>query len=210
MSVSLGKTYALAAVLAMLLLLGGQPSAAAESSLEPPPLEGVFADNFTLLESPAPAPTEGFTDIEGTAMDLSAFKGRVVLVNFWATWCAPCKYEMPSLDRLQAELADRGFKIVALSIDRAGAKVVTPFMKSLELESLEAFLDPKGKVSQAFVVTGLPATYLIDSHGCLVGGMQGPAEWDSPEALALIEHYLPKDGEAEIIDAAATAVSCGS
>ena len=203
-----GKTYALAAVLAMLLLIGGQASAAAESSREPPPLEGVFAEDFTLLESPVPAPTEGFSDIAGAATDLSGFKGRVVLVNFWATWCAPCKYEMPSLARLQAQLEDRGFKIVALSIDRGGAKVVQPFMQSLELGSLEAFLDPKGKVAQAFAVTGLPSTYLIDSAGCLIGGMQGPAEWDSPEAVALIEHYLTASNVGEIIDAAA-ADSCG-
>jgi thiol-disulfide isomerase/thioredoxin len=129
-----------------------------------PPLQGVFADNFTLTEPPAPAPTVEFQTLDGEAASLADYEGGVVLLNFWATWCAP--------------------------IDRRGQEVVAPFLKKLELTRLQAVLDPKGKLFRAFKAGGLPTTYLIDRDGKLVGGLQGPAEWDSPEAQALIRHYL--------------------
>jgi thiol-disulfide isomerase/thioredoxin len=155
-----------------------------------PPLQGVFADNFTLTDPPAPAPTVEFQTLDGEAASLADYEGGVVLVNFWATWCAPCIREMPSLDRLQAALGPEGLTVLAASIDRRGQEVVAPFLKKLELTRLQAVLDPKGKLFRAFKAGGLPTTYLIDRDGKLVGGLQGPAEWDSPDAQALIRHYL--------------------
>ena len=157
---------------------------------EAPTLQGPFADNFTLLDPPVPAPPESFQDLDGAPVRLADFGGRVVLLNFWATWCAPCIREMPSLDRLQAALGDEGLSVVAVSIDRAGGKVVAPFAEKLGLEHLGLYLDPKSKFSRTFGLSGLPATFLIDAEGRLVGGMNGPAEWDSPDAMALIRYYL--------------------
>jgi len=155
-----------------------------------PPLLGAFGQNFTLLDPPVPTPLEAFADLTGNRVRLADFKGRVVLLNFWATWCAPCVREMPSLDRLQAALGDRGLRVVAVSIDRGGAKSIRPFAERLGLAHLGLYHDPKGALFQAFGVAGLPASFVIDRNGGIAGAYAGPAEWDGPEARALIEHYL--------------------
>ena len=187
------KRNALTAALFALILAGVQTPAAAGQA---PPLLGAFGDNFTLLDPPVPAPPETFAALDGTRVRLADFKGRVVLVNFWATWCAPCIFEMPSLDRLQAALGDRGLAVLAVSIDRGGAKVIRPFAKRLGLEHLGLYHDDKGALFKAFGVTGLPTTFLIDRRGRIVGAYPGPAEWDGPEARALIEHYLRQPARA--------------
>jgi thiol-disulfide isomerase/thioredoxin len=168
-------------------------AAAAEAPGGPaPPLRGAFGENFTLLDPPVPAPLEAFTDLAGNRIRLADLKGRVVLLNFWATWCAPCIREMPSLDRLQAGLGERGLAVVAVSIDRGGAEVIRPFAKRLGLAHLGLYHDPKGALFRAFGVTGLPTSFLIDRQGGIVGAYAGPAEWDGPEARALIEYYLER------------------
>ncbi|MCH8036380.1 MAG: TlpA family protein disulfide reductase [Proteobacteria bacterium] len=129
-------------------------------------------------------------------------KGRVVLLNFWATWCAPCIREMPSLDRLQAALEDRGLAVLAVSIDRGGTEVIRPFAERLGLERLGLYHDAKGALFRAFGVTGLPTTFLIDRRGRIVGAYPGPAEWDEPEARALIEHYLRQPAGAAAVKTA--------
>ncbi len=168
-------------------------AAAAEAPGGPaPPLRGAFGENFTLLDPPVPAPLEAFTDLAGTPVRLADLEGRVVLLNFWATWCSPCIREMPSLDRLQARLGGRGLSVVAVSIDRGGIKVIQPFAKRLGLKHLGLYHDPKGALFRAFGVSGLPATFLIGRDGGIHGAYAGPAEWDGPEALALIEYYLDR------------------
>ena len=161
-----------------------------------PPLRGAFGENFTLLDPPVPAPLEAFTDLAGTPVRLADFQGQVVVLNFWATWCAPCVREMPSLDRLQAALGDRGLSVVAVSIDRGGAKIVRPFATRLGLDDLGLYLDAKAALFKAFGVTGMPTTFLIDRRGQIVGAYPGAAEWDGPEPRALIEHYLDRPGDA--------------
>lgn len=157
---------------------------------EAPPLAGEFARNFTLLDPPVPAPLDVFQDLAGERVRIGDFAGQVVVLNFWATWCPPCIREMPSLDRMQAELRAEGLAVVAVSIDRDGAAIVQPFAARLGLEELGLYLDPKGTLAKAFGITGLPTTFLIDADSRIVGALQGSAEWDSPEALALLRHYL--------------------
>ncbi len=191
------KENALAAALAAVVLgCMAAGTATAAPAAQAPPLEGAFADNFTLLDPPVPAPPEAFADLAGGRVRLAAFKGRVVLLNFWATWCAPCVREMPSLDRLQAALGARGLSVVAVSLDRAGKEVIEPFRARLGLKHLGLYHDPKAALFRAFGVSGLPTSFLIDRRGRIVGGYPGPAEWDSPEARALIEHYLDRPAEA--------------
>jgi thiol-disulfide isomerase/thioredoxin len=157
--------------------------------------------NFTPFDPPRPAPPEPFTNGEGAPLSLADFRGRVVLLNFWATWCAPCVEEMPSLDRLQAKLGGRGLSVVALSQDRQGAEVVEPFYDRLGLSHLEVYLDPRNRIGRAFEVRGLPTTILIDRQGRAVAMTMGPAEWDSPDAIAFVERYLrtpPEEGAGTI------------
>ncbi|GAB4236537.1 MAG: hypothetical protein Tsb0032_41530 [Kiloniellaceae bacterium] len=138
-----------------------------------------------------------FEALEGGTVSFAELAGRVVLVNFWATWCAPCVREMPSLERLHNALEDEGFTVLAVSQDRGGAGVVAPFLARLDLQHLPVYLDPKGKLARAFALKGLPTSFVIDRNGRVVAGLVGPAEWDSPEALDFMRHYLRQPGPAE-------------
>jgi len=155
-----------------------------------PPTDGEMS-GFVLVKDRVQAPTVPFQLGDGTETDLSAFRGKVLIVNFWATWCAPCIKEMPSLDRLQAAFPGEDFEVVAVNQDRGGAKKAGPFLRDkLDLHNLALYLDPKFKLGRAFKNRGLPATYAIDRDGNLVGGLFGPAEWDSEDAKNLVRHLL--------------------
>ena len=121
-------------------------------------------------------PALSITDGTGRPFDLSSFRGRVVLLNLWATWCGPCVREMPALDRLQAELGGAGFAVVALSLDRKGREVVEPFFGRLGLDHLDMYF-ASARATVALGARGLPTTFLIDHRGRLVGSLMGPAEW---------------------------------
>jgi thiol-disulfide isomerase/thioredoxin len=165
--------------------------AAASQEAGPPPLAGTVA-NFTPFDAPRPAPQIAMTDGTGARVDLASLKGKPVLLNLWATWCVPCVREMPSLDRLQQSLDGR-IRVVALSQDKDGAAAVQPFFAAKKISHLATYLDQGGDAARALGVDGLPTTYLLDGEGRLLGELLGPAEWDSPEALALIRHYLPAE-----------------
>jgi thiol-disulfide isomerase/thioredoxin len=158
---------------------------------ERPPQAGDMRQ-FNLLSAPRPAPEVSFTDAAGREISLGDFRGKLVLVNLWATWCGPCVEEMPSLDRLQARLGGRDFTILAVSSDRAGAKVVEPFVRKLGLADLKVYLDPKSTVNRAFGVRGLPTSILIDAEGRELGRLEGGAKWDSPETIAFLKHFIAK------------------
>ena len=173
---------------ALALAVVGHGTACADGG---PPLEGPLKDNFILLDEPAPAPAQAVTDADGRAVGVAEFRDRVLLINFWATWCAPCVREMPSLDRLQAKLGDVGLTVMAVSEDRKGAEKVMPFYREHGLQHLDVFLDPKGTFARAMEVRGLPSTILVDPQGRVIGRLEGPLEWDGPEAERLIRHFLP-------------------
>lgn len=171
-----------------LVVLGGllyriatEPQEAAEP--QPPTAIG----KFTPLAAPRPAPEVSFTDQSGKTVALADFRGRTVLVNLWATWCAPCIKEMPSLARLQAKMQD--IAILAVSEDRGGEGVVAPFLAKLDLPGLAIYLDPKNDVTHAFAVEGLPTSILIGRDGRIEGELEGAADWDSPTMAALIRGY---------------------
>ncbi len=132
-----------------------------------------------------------FTGPEGQPETLDAFKGRVVLLNLWATWCVPCRREMPALDRLEAKLGGKDFQVVAVNIDTARLDRPKAFLNEVGVKALSYYSDPKADVfqrlKQAGKVVGLPTTILVDRNGCEIGTMAGPAEWDSPDGVALIE-----------------------
>lgn len=159
--------------------------------LAPPDISVVEkAGSLNLLREPRELPDVGFSDGDGRSVKLSSFRGKVVLLNVWATWCPPCLKEMPALDRLQAKLGGPEFEVIALSIDRGGPSVVRTFYEEIGLKSLRVYIDQNGQASPALGVNGVPATLLIDSEGREIGRKIGPAEWGSPEVVTLIQGYL--------------------
>jgi thiol-disulfide isomerase/thioredoxin len=132
-----------------------------------------------------------FKGPDGQEKTLDAFKGRVVLLNLWATWCAPCRQEMPALDRLEAKLGGEDFEVVAVNIDTTRPERPKAFLNEVGVKALPYYSDAKADVfyrlKQAGKVVGLPTTILIDRKGCEIGTLAGPALWDSPDGVALIE-----------------------
>jgi thiol-disulfide isomerase/thioredoxin len=160
-------------------------------SANTPPLEGWMAQ-FTLNDPLQPAPETELRTLAGEPVTLSAFKDKIVLVNFWATWCVPCVREMPSLDRLQAAFDKEKFLILAVSVDRGGAVKVTPFLKKLGVKNLTPLLDQGMRLASKLSVAGMPTSFLLDREGRVLGSLPGIAEWDSDEAKALVRYYLDK------------------
>jgi thiol-disulfide isomerase/thioredoxin len=132
-----------------------------------------------------------FSGPDGQPLTLDAFKGRVVLLNLWATWCAPCRQEMPALDRLEAKLGGKDFQVVAVNIDTTRPERPKAFLNDVGVKALPYYSDAKADVfyqlKQAGKVVGLPTTILVDRSGCEIGTLAGPALWDSPDGVALIE-----------------------
>jgi len=140
-----------------------------------------------LRDNPQDLLSPPFVDGDGGGLTLADFHGRVVLLNIWATWCAPCREEMPTLDRVQARLGGADFHVLPLSIDRAGLDPVRRFYDEIGIAHLGLYLAEDIRAMAAFAVAGLPTTILIDRLGRELGRLSGPAEWDSPENIALFE-----------------------
>ena len=151
---------------------------------------------FAVHESPRPLSEIQFENSQGEAMSLADFRGKVVLLNIWATWCAPCRREMPTLDRLQAALGGPDFEVVALSIDRKGLSVVKEFYDGLGVRELVMYIDSSGKAPRELNALGVPTTLLIDRDGNEIGRLAGPAEWDSSEMVAFIRGYIEQQSGA--------------
>jgi len=139
--------------------------------------------------SPAMAADFAVPDLAGQAVRLSAYRGQVVLVNLWATWCPPCREEMPSMEKLYARLKDRGFVILAVSQDEGGIDEVKRFVEENKL-TFRVLVDPQGEVGQKYGVWGYPESFLIDREGRVVERVIGPREWDAPAQIASIEALL--------------------
>lgn len=143
-----------------------------------------------LHDTPLSLAVISFADEHGNPLTLDRWRGKVVLLNVWATWCAPCRHEMPTLDRLQATLGGERFEVVALSIDRVGVGVVRRFFDDIGIQHLGIFIDTTMKVSRDLRIFGLPGTLLIGPDGRELGRLVGPAEWDTPEMVAFVESVI--------------------
>jgi peroxiredoxin len=162
------------------LLVAALVAVALLQSWQRQPRTGYAAADFTL------------PDLSGTLHQLSALRGKVVFLNLWATWCAPCRAEMPSMEALYRRLRGRDFAMLAVSEDTEGAKVVDPFVRELGL-TFPILLDPEARLSPRYGVTGYPETFIIDRNGMVVNHVIGPAEWTSPEMLAYFDRLLAPD-----------------
>lgn len=145
-----------------------------------------------VAETPREMPAIGFTDGEGGTHGLDAYRGRGVVLNFWATWCAPCVREMPALDRLHAE-APGGVAVIALSSDREGAPVVESFYRANEISGLDVAIDANMAAGRQVGIRGLPTTLLIDAEGRERGRLAGAAEWDAPAVVEFIRTCIGQD-----------------
>ncbi len=136
-----------------------------------------------------------FDGPDGARRSVADFRGRAVLLNLWATWCEPCKREMPALDKLQAELGGPRFDVVAVNVDTRNLDRPKAWLENTGIRSLAYFSDREARIFQtlrrAGLAEGMPTTLLFDAHGCRLGRVSGPAEWASPEGLALVRAALP-------------------
>jgi len=146
---------------------------------------------LTMATTPLRLPDLAFEDADGKPKKLSDWRGKTVLVNLWATWCVPCRKEMPALDGLQAKLSGPDFEVVAINIDTRDPEKPKNFLKDAKLTRLGAFNDKNAKVFQDLKAIGralgMPTSVLVDGHGCEIATIAGPAEWDSDDAVKLIK-----------------------
>jgi thiol-disulfide isomerase/thioredoxin len=143
---------------------------------------------------PLLVPDLTFLDASGTQKKLSDWRGKTVLLNLWATWCVPCRKEMPALDALQAKLGGKDFEVVAINIDTRDLEKPKTFLKETGIKALGYFSDDKAKVFQELKLVGkafgMPTSLLIDGNGCEIGTLSGPAEWASDDAINLVKAAL--------------------
>jgi thiol-disulfide isomerase/thioredoxin len=144
--------------------------------------------------APKPPPAIAFTGPDEKPASLTDFKGKTILVNLWATWCVPCREEMPALDKLQAELGGPDFQVVAINVDTRNREKPKAWLKDNGITNLAYHADPEGKILQVLQksghVVGLPTTFVVDASGCEIALLKGPAEWASPDAVAFMKAAL--------------------
>ena len=138
-----------------------------------------------------PAPNFTFPGLDGKGVSLTDYRGKVVFLNIWATWCGPCKQEMPSMERLYKALKGGDFEILAVSIDTMGAKAVAPFMKEYGL-SFPALLDTGGTIQRLYGTTGIPETFIINKEGIIEQKIIGSRDWAAPEAIRFFRNLAKK------------------
>jgi thiol-disulfide isomerase/thioredoxin len=181
----------------------GRLSAVAAGGLAPSgpgvnPLSTGQMTTFVFKKTPEELGEISFTDAESRPRSLKDWRGRVVLLNLWATWCAPCRKEMPGLDELQAKLGSSDFEVVALAVDRVGAEGARKFLDQVKAARLALYVDSTARAGLALKAIGMPTSILIDREGREVGRLTGPAEWESEDAARLIKAVLDQHSEISV------------
>ncbi len=158
------------------------------------PLEATGQDPYKALDLIRPSRAQAAKEFtvptpDGKTLRLADYKGKVVFLNFWATWCPPCKEEMPAMERLYQRYKGKGFVVLAVSVDAEGAPVVIPFVKEYKF-TFSIGLDPKMTLAERYGVRALPTSFLVDKKGTLVALALGPREWNGKAAYTLVESLL--------------------
>ena len=185
----------LAVTTATALGLGGfyalAPSGANAQNI--PALDGLLTGDMIKLrldDTPERLPEEDFGTLDGREGSLEAYRGKVILLNFWATWCAPCRVEMPHLETVNAEMGGDEFAVVTLATGRNNPAAISRFFDEINVETLPTYVDPKSTVARGAEVRGLPVTLLIDREGFVLGRVEGIADWSAPEARTVIQAVI--------------------
>ena len=174
-----------------LLLAAGGTLAAGLAARKPRAAElDPLSQVLKLVSPPVRLPDIAFQTADGTLHHLSDFKGHGMVVNLWATWCAPCVAELPALSTLSHALAPQDIAVLPLSSDRGGAKAVRAFFDAHDITGLPVLLDPKGAATEAWGAAGIPVTVIIDRNGMERARLEGPADWATPEAAALVRRLV--------------------
>jgi thiol-disulfide isomerase/thioredoxin len=192
---------ALTAVGALLLVLGleyrpelpfigGAARGPAVAAVSPSSAAATDPQQISVFDQPRPLPEIIFADGDGRALSVAGFRQRVILLNVWATWCVPCRKEMPTLDRLQAKLGGDDFIVIPLSIDRGGAAAVKRFYQEIGIKKLGIYVDSSSHASHGLGVRGVPTTLLIDREGREVARKLGEAAWDGSARVSLIQQTI--------------------
>ncbi len=199
LGLSLALAMILAAALSYELYLTFSSQDVAGAEFEANAIRSAERLQLLFRDRPADLPDIQFVDGDGRALSLRDFRCRPVLLNIWATWCVPCRKEMPSLDRLQAKFDPSRFLVLTLSIDNRGIPVVRQFYQELGLKSLGIYADQSGAALGLIGAPGLPTTVLLNEQGQEIGRRIGPAEWDSPASMDLLRKHmrLSADGSAK-------------
>jgi thiol-disulfide isomerase/thioredoxin len=145
-------------------------------------------------ETPVPASATPFTDLDGAEKTLESYTGKIVVLNFWATWCAPCRKEMPALDRLNAELGGADLAVVTLATGRNSPQGMRRFFEEESIATLPLYRDPKQAIAREMSVLGLPITVILDREGREIARLRGDAEWDSESAKAILSALVAGTG----------------
>jgi len=167
-----------------------QCSASIERAAALKPLAGGDVAAFTVADEPVPLPVFEFAGKDGGKASTADFAGKTVLLNLWATWCAPCREEMPALDKLQAELGSEKFQVLPVSIDRGGPQKPLAFYEEIGVSHLPFYQDETmgifNELKKKSLAFGLPVTLLVDRDGCVLGNLNGPADWAGSDAKQLM------------------------
>lgn len=184
--IALGKAPIMAGFLAAVAVFAALFFNADAKAADLQPYATGEMQNFKPVDTPRTVAAATFSDKSGKKLDLSAFKGRVTLVNIWATWCIPCLVEMPALDALQGEFGGADFEVVAVSQERSVEKAEN-YLSQVKARYLNLYVDDSLKSARLWGAYGLPTTFLLNRDGMEIGRLVGPAKWSSPEAKALIK-----------------------
>ena len=184
----------------VLCLVHALAAAGARAAPVDPPTLSNGTGQFILLDPAAPAPVTPLHGLDGRPVSLAALRGKVVLLNVWATWCPPCVAEMASLDALAARYAAAGLVVVAVALDEGEGSRVRAFVAEHRLRHLRVLLDPDhrvaglaGSVRGALQVDGLPTSYLVGRANRVMGSLTGPLDWGTPEARSFIEYFTTRE-----------------
>ncbi len=202
--VTIGGIAGLAVGLAAVYGIGALQRNAADAACAPAvelaqrlaPLARGEVAAFAVTDRSLRLPDLAFRDASGTQRHLTDWRGRTVLLNLWATWCVPCRKEMPALDSLEGKLGGPAFEVVAVNIDTRDAEKPRAWLKEVGIGRLGYYADTSAKVFQDLKITGraagMPTTVLVDPAGCEIGTMSGPAEWASEDAVRLVTAALKR------------------